>query len=82
MLFFSKKLNHIGDLFENNGRVKRWEDLKPGYDNDNKATFHCKFYGKFELFFKKEIFIACSENISNRIIHEQKASNLLFRKIK
>ena len=32
-------------------------------------------------FFCKGMFIACSENISNYIIHEQKASILLFKKL-
>ena len=27
-LFFSKKLNLIGDVFENNGKMRSWEDLR------------------------------------------------------
>ena len=46
MLFFSKKLNHIGDLFENNCKVISWEDLraklslkyKKEFDGDKLST--------------------------------------------
>ena len=34
-LFFSKNLNHIGDLFENNGKMKKWDDLRAKLVLDN-----------------------------------------------
>ena len=34
--YFSKKsINNVGDLFENNGRMKILEDLKANYDLDD-----------------------------------------------
>ena len=33
-------LNHVGDLFENNGKTKSWQDLTAKLDlNDNKKIY-------------------------------------------
>ena len=57
--FSQKNLIHIGDLFENNGKMRSWEDLKAklGFD-DNK-----KFYWRQIIHAIpracKEIFLEC-----------------------
>ena len=38
--FSQKNLNHIGDLFENNGKMKSWEDLRAKLGLDDNKKFY------------------------------------------
>ena len=59
--FSQKNLNHIGDLFGNNGKMRSWEDLRTKLDLDDKK----KFYRRQII----HIF-ECSNNICNLTINE------------
>ena len=39
MLFFSKNLNHIRDLFKRNGKMRGWEDSTEKLGSDDKRKF-------------------------------------------
>ena len=39
--FSQKNLNHIGDLFENNGKMRSWEDLIAKLSLDDNKKFYC-----------------------------------------
>ena len=68
---FSKKtINHIGDLFENNSRIKNWEDLKAKHDlDDNRKVYRIQIFWAIPKVWKEK-FLVCSENIDNLIIHK------------
>ena len=38
-LFFSKTFNHIGDLYENNGKIRSWKDLRLKLYLDDNRNF-------------------------------------------
>ena len=38
--FPQKYLNHIGDLFEKNGKMRSWENLREKLDFDEKRKFY------------------------------------------
>ena len=40
--FSQKNLNHIGDLFENNGKMRSWEDLRAKLGSDDNKKFYCR----------------------------------------
>ena len=86
MLFFSKNLNHIGDLFENNGKMRSWEDLrvKLGLDVNEKFYWRQIIHAISRAW--KKMFLECVDNISDLIINEhhliKKKPDLLFRKAK
>ena len=39
VIFLQKNLNHIGDLFGNNGKMRSWEDLRAKLDLDDNKKF-------------------------------------------
>ena len=39
-IFLKKNLNHISDLFENNDKMKSWEDLRAKLRLDDNKKFH------------------------------------------
>ena len=86
MLFFSKNLNHIGDLFENNGKMRSWENLRAKLGLENNKKFYWRQIIQAIPHCWKEMFLECGNNISDLIIKEyhliKKTTNLLFRKTK
>ena len=70
MLFFSKNLNHIRDLFENNSKMKSWEDLRGKLDLDDNKKFYWKQIIHAIPRAWKEKFLECGDNISDLIINE------------
>ena len=59
-LFFSKNLNHICDLFEDNGKMRSREDLRAKlYLNNNKSFTRDK-----QII---HVFLECGSNINNLI---------------
>ena len=70
MLFSKKKLSHIGDLFENNGKMRSWEDLKAklGLDHNRKCYWRQVIHEIPCAW--KEMFLECGENINDLIIDE------------
>ena len=71
LLFFSKKkLNHIGDLFENNVKIRSQEDLRSKLDlDDNKKFCQRQIIHAIPRAWK-EMFLECGDNISDLIINE------------
>ena len=69
--YFSKKnLNHIGDLFENNGKTRSWEDLRAKLGlYDNKKFYWRQIIQVIPLTWKK-MFLECSNNIGDLISKE------------
>ena len=70
MLFFSKNLNHIRDLFENNSKMKSWKDLRGKLDLDDNKKFYWKQIIHAIPRAWKEKFLECGDNISDLIINE------------
>ena len=70
MLLFPKNLNHICDLFENNGKTISWEDLRAKLDlDDNKKCYWRNIIHTIPRAWK-EMFLECGNNIRNLIINE------------
>ena len=70
VIFLKKNLNHISDLFENNGYMRSWGDLreKLGVD-DNKILYWRQILPEIPCAWK-EMLLECSDNISDLIIKE------------
>ena len=68
--FSQKKLDHIGGLFGNNGKVRSWENVrgKLGLD-DNKKIYWRQIIHTIPCA-RKEMFLECGNNISDHIINE------------
>ena len=66
--YFSQKiLNHIGDLFENNVKMRSWEDLKAKLGLDDKLGFWRQIIHTIPRAWK-ETFLECSKGINDLII--------------
>ena len=68
VIFFKKNLNHIGDLFENNCKMRSWEDLRSKLDLDYNKKFHWRQIIHVVPCVWKEMFLECGNNISDLII--------------
>ena len=57
--FSQKNLIHIGDLFENNSKMRSWEDLKAklGFDDDKKFYWRQIIHAIPRAW--KEMFLEC-----------------------
>ena len=55
---------YIGNLFENNGKTKGWEDLRGKLDLDDNRKFYWIQIIQTILSGWKKMFIQCSNNIS------------------
>ena len=65
-----KNLNHIGDIFENNGKMRSWEDLRAKLGlNDNKKFYRRQIILAIPRAWK-EMFLECGNNISDLIFNE------------
>ena len=64
--YFSKKnLNHISHLFENNGKMRNWEDLRAKFDLDENKKFDWRQIIYTIPCAGKEMFLKCGNNIIN-----------------
>ena len=70
LLFFSKNLDHASDLFENNGKMRSWEDLraKLGLDYNKKIIRDKLFLASLAL--GKKRFQSVVTIFSDLIINE------------
>ena len=64
---YIKKLNHIGDLFENNGKMRSWEDLRAKLGLDDNKNFTGDKLSTQSLVLRN---LDCGDNISDLIINE------------
>ena len=70
VIFLKKNLNHIGDLFESNGKMKSWEDLRAKFGlYDNKKFYWRQIIHAISLAWK-EMFLERGNNIRDLIINE------------
>ena len=70
-LYFSQKnLNHNGDLFENNGKMRSWEDFRAKLGLDDNEKFYRRQIIHAILLAVKEVFLDCGNNINDLIINE------------
>ena len=68
--FSQKNLNHISDFFENDGKIKRWEDLRAKLGLvDNKKFYWRKIIHAITRAWKK-MFLECGDNINDLIINK------------
>ena len=72
--FSQKNLNYIGDLFEDNGKIRSWEDLraKLGLDGNKRFYFYWRQIIHAIPRAWKEMFLECGNNISDLIINEHR----------
>ena len=68
--FSQKNLNHIRDFFENNGKMKSWENFREKLElNDNKKIYWSQIIHTTPCTWK-EMFSKCGNNISNLLFNE------------
>ena len=67
--FPQKCLNHIGDLFEKNFKMRSWENLREKLDFDEKRKFYWIQFIHTILIAWKEMFLECGNSISNLIVN-------------
>ena len=69
--FFSQKnLNHIGDLFENNSKMRSWEDLRAKLGLDDNKKFYWRQIIHAIPRTCKEMVLKCDISIGDLIIKE------------
>ena len=68
--FSQKNLNHNGDLFENNGKMRSWEDFRAKLGLDDNEKFYRRQIIHAILLAAKEVFLDCGNNINDLIINE------------
>ena len=65
-----KNLDHIGDLFEINGKMRSWENLRAKLDLDDNRKFYCRQIIHTISRAWKETFLEPGNNINNPIINK------------
>ena len=65
VIFLKKNLNHISDLFENNGKMRNWEDLRAKFDLDENKKIYWRQIMYTIPCARKEMFLKCGNNIIN-----------------
>ena len=67
---FLKNLEHIGDLFEINGKMRSWENLRAKLDLNDNRKFYCRQIIHTISRAWKETFLKPGNNINNSIINK------------
>ena len=70
VIFLKKYLDHIGDLFKNNGKLRSWKDLRTKLGLDDNKKFYSRQIIHAIPCAWKEMFLECGNNISDPIINE------------
>ena len=68
--FSQKNLNHIRDLFENNDKMKSWEDFREKLELNDIKKFCWSQIIHTNPCTWKEMFSKCGNNIGNLIFNE------------
>ena len=76
--YFSQNLNYIGDLFENNGKMRSLEEVRGKSNVDDHKKFYCRQIIYTIPLAWKTMLLQGGKNICNLIINE----NHLIKNIK
>ena len=68
--FSQKKINHIGDLFQNDGKMRSWEYLRGKLGLDDNQKFYWRQIIHAIAHVWKEMFSGCVNNINDLIFNE------------